>query len=377
MEIHGRCASRFGAVQEEFAANFVEGKELGASFSATLDGETVVDVWAGDANDAGAPWQEDTIVNVYSTTKTMTALTALLLADRRELDLDAPVAHYWPGFAANGKSGILVKHLLSHSAGLSGLEVPVTVDDLYDWEKITGLLAGQAPWWQPGTQSGYHAITQGYLVGEVVRRVTGQTLGTFFRNEIAVPLRADFHIGLDSAEFGRVADLVPPPDGAPVGSGDPSSIAARTFRSPPIDALASRTAAWRRAEIPAANGHGNARSVARVQTLLACGGEAWGRRLLSPAGARRVFEEQTNGVDLVLGIPMRFGLGYGLRSELVPIGPNPNTCFWGGWGGSLVLVDADSRVCLAYVMNRMGTGTVGDTRAARLIAAFYQALAQR
>jgi CubicO group peptidase (beta-lactamase class C family) len=268
-----------------------------------------------------------------------------------------------------------VKHFLSHSAGLSGLELQVTVEDLYDWDKITGLLAAQQPWWEPGTRSGYHALTQGYLIGEIVRRVTGQTLGAFFRAAIATPLGADFHIGLDEREFGRVADLVPPPPASPAGDTDPDSIAARTFRSPPIDALASRTAAWRKAEIPAANGHGNARSVARIQSLIACGGSVGGCRILSEAGAARAFEEQINGVDLVLGGPIRFGLGYGLTSKEMPLGPNPRTCFWGGWGGSLVLADADARVCLAYVMNRMGEGTMGDLRAGLIMEAFYGALA--
>jgi len=376
MKIHGRCDDRFSAARDAFATNFAEDKELGASFAATLEGEVVVDIWAGDADQKGAPWVENTIVNVFSTTKTMTALSALLLADRGEIDVSAPVGRYWPEFARNGKRDIEVRHLLSHSAGLSGLDEQVTVEDLYDWEKITALLAAQAPWWKPGTQSGYHAVTQGYLVGEVVRRVTGQTLGTFFRRELAEPLSADFHIGLAPAEFERVGDLVPPPMGAALGSGAaPDSIAARTFRSPPADVRASRTASWRQAEIPAANGHGNARSVARVQTLLACRGEAFGRRLLSERGALRVFEEQTNGADLVLGVPIRFGLGYGLRSEAMPIGPNANTCFWGGWGGSLVVVDADARLCMAYVMNKMGQGTTGDTRAGRIMMAMFGAVA--
>jgi len=374
VQIHGHCDERFGAVREAFAANFADGLELGASFAATLDGEPVVDIWAGDANERGAPWQRDTIVNVYSTTKTMAALTLLLLADRREVELDAPAARYWPEFATNGKRQVLVRHFLSHSAGLSGMDEQVSVEDLYDWQKITELLAAQAPWWEPGTQSGYHAITQGYLIGEIVRRVTGATLGTFFREEIARPLGADFHIGLADSEFDRVADLVPPPPGALAGTAAPDSIAARTFRSPPVDALASRTAAWRRAEIPAANGHGHARSVAGIQTLIACGGEVGGRRLLTQQGAARVFEQQTDGTDLVLGAPIRFGLGYGLNSNEMPLGPNPRTAFWGGWGGSLVLVDADARVCLAYVMNRMGAGTMGDIRAGRIMAAFYGAL---
>jgi len=375
MQIHGKCDPRFGAVKDAFAANFAEGLERGASFAATVDGKFVVDIWGGDANTSGAPWVKDTIVNVYSTTKTMTALAALVAADRGEIDFDEKVSHYWPEFAAAGKDDVRVKHLMSHSAGLSGLDAQVPLEAMYDWNEMTQLLAAQAPWWPPGTQSGYHALTQGFLVGEVVKRATGaKTLGKFFRKEIAKPLKADFFIGLKPSEFGRVADLEPPPGAPPGGGAPPGSIAERTFKSPPINAAASRTKAWRVAEIPAANGHGNARSVCRVQTALACGGKAFGERIMSKAGAARVFEQQTNGPDLVLGVPVRFGLGYGLNSGEFPFAKNPHTCFWGGWGGSLVLVDADARVCCAYVMNKMGGGTMGDMRAGRIAQAFYSAL---
>ena len=374
LQVQGNYDPRFAPVKDAFARNFAEGLELGASFCATVDGVPVVDIWAGDADERGTPWDRDTIVNVYSTTKTMAALSLLVLADRGLVDLDAPAARYWPEFAANGKADVRVKHFLSHSAGLSGLDELVPVSTLYDWDAVTRLLAAQACWWPPGTQSGYHAITQGYLIGEIVRRVTGQSLGTFFREEIAGPLGADFHIGLADSEFARTGELVPPPGAALTAGLDRDSVAARTFRSPALNALDSRTEGWRRAEIPAANGHGNARSVARVQSLIACGGEVDGVRILSADGAARVFEEQTNGLDLVFGAPMRFGLGYGLPMPGLPLGPNPRTAFWGGWGGSLVVVDADARVCLAYVMNRMGEGTMGDLRAALIIQEFWGAM---
>src|SRR5262245_34350454 len=202
------------------------------------------------------------------------------------------------------------------------------------------------------------------------------SLGTFLRREIAEPIGADFHIGLDPRHFGRVGDLIPPPTGAaPLSAGEPDSIAARSFKSPAVNALASRTEGWRRAEIPAANGHGNARSVTKLQTLLANGGHAFGKQILSRQGCARAFEEQTNGPDLVLGLPIRFGMGYGLTSPAFQLGPNPQTCFWGGWGGSLVIVDADARVCFAYVMNKMGDGTMGDLRGLGLMMSVYDALA--
>ena len=377
MSIDGICDEKFAGVRAAFEENFAEHGDVGASVAVSVDGEMVVDLWGGYADEnSTTPWEQDTLVNVYSTTKTMAALTLLVLADRGEVDLDANVADYWPEFAANGKSQVKVRHFMSHSAGLSGLAEPVTEHDLYNWDKITAMLASQAPWWEPGTQSGYHAITQGYLIGEIVRRVSGRSLGRYFADEIAGPLNADFHIGLDEAHFARVGELIPPeaPPQDALGA-EPDSVAARSFASPPIDALWSRNAAWRKAEIPAANGHGNARSVVRAQTPIACGGSAFGVDLVSPETVRRIFDEQTNGTDLVLGVPIRFGMGYGLQSELMPLGPNKNVCYWGGWGGSLALIDCDSRMCISYAMNKMVATLMGDPRSGSLVAATYQALA--
>jgi CubicO group peptidase (beta-lactamase class C family) len=375
-EVHGTCDDRFGGVRDLLAANLAAGKDVGASVSVVLDGTPVVDLWGGTIDDAGTAWSEDTIINVWSTTKTMTALCALILADRGELDLHAPVARYWPEFAAEGKETVEVRHLLGHTAGLSGWQEPMEEADLYDWEKATARLAGQAPWWEPGTASGYHAITQGYLVGEVVRRVSGKSLGTFFAEEVAGPLGADFHIGTGPEHDHRVAKVIPPaPLADLVAAADPTSVAVRSFVNPMLRAEASWDEAWRRAEIPAAGGHGNARSVARVQSVLACGGEVDGVRLLSEAGCQAVFEQQANGVDLVLGVPVTLGMGYGLSTPEMPLSPNPRTCFWGGWGGSIVICDLDARLCVSYVMNRMGEGTLGDDRGIGIVFAAYAALA--
>lgn len=376
MDIHGEFDGRFQRVVDVLKENLESGADVGASFAATVDGEFVVDVWGGFRDAAGTlPWERDTIVNVYSTTKTMSFICALVLADRGELDFGAPVAKYWPEFIANGKAGVEVRHLMSHSAGLPGLDEPVASDTLYDWERMVTLLAAQAPWWEPGTSSGYHAITQGYLIGEVVRRITGRTIGTFFREEIAEPMDADFHIGLAPSEFHRVGELIPPtvPSLADNAIGD--SIAARTFRNPSVDARDAATSEWRQAEIPAAGGHGNARSVVRAQTALANGGAAFGHKLMSPGAARIALTEQTNGRDLVLDVPMRFGLGYGLNNPKVPISPNENAMFWGGWGGSTVIIDFDSHVCLSYVMNRMEAGALGDRRGYSLTRAVFECLA--
>ena len=374
-DANGFVQDRFAGIRTAFEANLASGEDVGASFCATLEGETVADLWGGWADEARTrPWERDTIVNVYSTTKTMTALTALLLADRGVLDFDAPVARYWPEFAANGKERIKVSHVMSHAAGLSGWKEPIRREDIYDWDKVTALLAAQAPFWEPGTACGYHAITQGFLVGEVVRRITGRSLGTVFREEIAKPLGADFHIGLPESEDGRVADLIPPPAGSSIEDTAASELAKNMATNPGIDPLDTRTRAWRAAEIPAAGGHGNARSIAEVHALLANGGVAKGKQLMSEAGCRKALELQIEGTDLALGVPARYGMGFGLPSELLPM-PNPNTLFWGGYGGSLAIIDMDARTSLGYAMNKMGRTTTGDMRAIGLAMAFWQGLA--
>ncbi len=368
--INGTCDERFASVRDTMAGNLDSGADIGSSVAVYLDGELVVDLWGGTITDLDGnkgEWQQDTLVNVFSTTKTMCNLSALVLADRGEIDLDAPVATYWPEFKSNGKEGVLVKHLLSHTAGLSGFEEQVTEADLYDWDKCCELLAAQAPWWTPGDGSGYHAVTQGYLVGEVVRRVTGQSLGTFFRTELAEPLGADFHIGTRAECDPRVARLIPaPPAAAPPGT-NPDSVLFKTFRSPQVRAEASWTEPWRRAEIPAANGHGNARSVARVQSIVSHGGEVNGKRFLSPATIERIFESQSSTPDRVLGLAIDFGIGYGIVGAGLPVMPTEKGCFWGGWGGSLVVNDLTHRMTVAFVMNKMGEGTTGDARGAGIM----------
>jgi CubicO group peptidase (beta-lactamase class C family) len=364
---------KFAAVRAAFESNFAGGADIGASFCATVEGETVVDLWGGHADAAGTrPWEKDTIVNVYSTTKTMTALTALLLADHGVLDFDAPVARYWPEFVANGKAEVKVSHLMSHSAGLSGWKEKIAKEDLYDWEKATALLAAQAPFWAPGTAPGYHALTQGYLVGEVVRRITGRSLGTVFREEIAEPLGADFHIGLPASEDARVAELIPPAQ--TMANAASSELQKNMATNPSIDVAETRTRAWRGAEIPAAGGTGNARSVAEIHVLLANGGVAKGKRILSEAGCRKALEPQIEGQDLILGTPVRYGMGFGLPGPMIPL-PHPDTIFWGGYGGSLVIIDMEARTTFAYAMNKMVGTTTGDMRAYGLAMAMWAALA--
>ena len=371
--VEGVCPPRFQAIRDAFQTNFGGGEDVGASVAVTLDGELVVDLWGGFVDEAKTTrWQADTITGVASTTKTMTALCALLLADRGELDLDAPVARYWPEFAAADKAGVLVRHLLGHTSGLPGWTEKIAFEDLYDWDKVTTLLAVQAPWWKPGTASAYHASTQGFLVGEVVRRITGQSLGSFFASEIAGPLGVDFHIGLAPAHDHRLArSIATEPEPAP--QIDPASVFGRIALNPVPPKGRDLDERWLRAEIPAGNGIGNARAVAVAQSLLACEGQAQGRRLMSPQGCRAALRQQSDFIDLGWLSPVHWAMGFAL--SLGDLNFGPDTCFWGGAGGSLIVVDFGRRMTFAYVMNKLVGAPFGDPRNARLVAATYQSLA--
>ena len=373
--MNGFMKPGFESVGEALAQNFNDDFEVGASVSVVHNGETVVDIWAGHTDmERTTPWERDTITNVWSSTKTMMFLTLLELADKGALSLHDPVHRHWPEFKANGKEDVTIAHLMAHTAGLSGWDRPLKPEDFYDHDLCASALAEQAPWWKPGSASGYHAISQGYLIGEVVKRVTGMSLGTYFRKTFAEPLGADFHIGTPAECDPRISNVIPP---APLdlGAADPQSIAVRTFSNPGMNAAQSWETGWRRCESAAANGHGNARSLALLQSIISHGGETQGKRFLSAAGVEKLFEVQADGVDLVLGTPSRFGMGYGLNSEHTPISPNPRACFWGGWGGSLIVNDLDANMSFAYVMNRMGAGTVGDMRSAGPLMATYAAIA--
>ncbi|WP_393097584.1 serine hydrolase domain-containing protein [Streptomyces sp. LN325] len=361
-DIEGSYDDLFTAVPSALSALLDEG-DAGASVAVFVDGEPVVDVWGGFADaDRTMPWQRDTITNVWSVTKTMTALCALVLADRGDLDLAAPVGRYWPEFARAGKEKVLVRHLLAHTAGLPDWDGPI--EDLYDWPSATARLAAQTPQWEPGSTAGYHSLTQGFLVGEVVRRITGRSLGEFFAEEVAGPLGADFHIGLPAEHDHRVALAIPP------SSQDEDYVAGSSSgKAPPTAATRVRlrdgnSVAWRRAEIPAANGVGNARSVGLVQSVMACGGTVRGTRLLSRAGCDRARQEQFSGEDRVLGMPIRWGLGYGLFDH---------TYGWGGWGGSLVVIDPEARMTVAYVTHQMRE-PAEDNRGLEMVMAAYDGL---
>ena len=384
--VEGRCDPRFPAVREAFERNFAERGDWGASVCVYLDGARVVDCWGGYADTARTrPFGADTIVSVASTTKGMVALCVHMLAERGKLHLDAPVARYWPEFAAAGKQDIAVRWLLSHRAGLPAIRQSLPAEALFDWEAMTGALAESAPWWTPGVRHGYHAITYGHLVGEIIRRVDGRTVGAFLRDEVTGPLRADFFIGVPEEADARAAEvLAPPPPAAGEPTiwdtilADPESVSGRTFLNPPRTPDLVNTRTWRAAEIPAANGHASARGVARVYAALARGGELDGIRLLEPATTDRAIEEQSRGRDTILTLPTRFATGFmlGIPGGIFDCGPGRRTFGHPGRGGSIGFADPDARIGFGYVTNRYVTGTAKhpDRRVLSLVDAVYAAL---
>jgi len=370
--ISGECETAFDEVSSLLSESLDSGEDVGASVCVIHEGRTVIDVWGGAADvESGRPWERDTIINVFSTTKPMMSLAALMLVDRGELDPDAPVSRYWPEFAANGKDAVLVSHLMAHTSGVSGWQEPITLEGIYDAEAASAALAAQAPWWEPGTVSGYHALNQGHLVGEVIRRITGQSLGEFFAKEIAEPTGADFFIGTPASEDDRIATLISPTStDIDFSAATPDSVLMKTLTNPFLQVSKVASREWRGAEIGAANGHGNARSVATAQAVVShADGRYLGEKTLA-----RIFEVHADGRDLVLGLPMRFGLGYGLSGPSTPQLPTGRVCWWTGYGGSVVVNDLDRSLTFAYVMNKMGSSLIGLGRAVKYLSSVYEVL---
>ncbi len=356
----GHCHSRYQPLRDEFDRRLASGEDSGGSLAVIEQGELVVDLWGGNAGPGGArAWGTDTLVNTWSITKSMTALAALVLVDRGELELDRPLAAYAPAFGSKGKGGITLRHVLSHTSGLAGWEQPVDMLDLCDLEASTAQLADQEPWWQPGTASGYHVLSFGHPISAAIRAVTGQTLSEFFRREIAQPLGADFHIGLPVTEFHRVADTWAaggPPPLPPFGS-----VAFKAFTGPAPLPMAANSIAWRTAEVGAANGHGNARSVVKAQAVMSHGGEFAGRRLLRPETVEMALKPQHEGIDLVVGEKISWGLGYPLAAAgFIPFIPARRSFVSAGAGGSLLVNDTERHSSFAYTMHRMDAGLMGN-----------------
>jgi CubicO group peptidase (beta-lactamase class C family) len=371
-KIEGFVAPGFERVREAFEANFAAGREIGASYAVVRDGDVVVDLWGGFRDRARTrPWTRDTLVNVYSTTKGLASACIARLVELGLLAYDQPAASVWPEFAAAGKGALTVAQLLSHQAGLSGLREPLALRDYADHAKIARSLAAQEPFFPPG-QCGYHAITHGYLTGELVRRVTGKTLGTFFREELAGPLGADAWIGLPESEDARAAEIVAPPEGPNMPL--PEHPAARAaLATPPLDPEGPNQRWWRAAEIPAANGHATGAALARLYAMLARGGAWEGRRYLSRETLAQATRERVLATDHVLQFPARWAAGWMLNNYGI-YGPNPNTFAHAGWGGSFGAADPDAKLGIGYAMNQMYANLMGDPRSLDLLNATYASL---
>ncbi|HEY4941956.1 MAG TPA: serine hydrolase domain-containing protein [Rhizomicrobium sp.] len=356
--IDGQCDDRFARVAEEFAGNFTARAERGGAVAIWHDGRLVVDLWGGWSDVARtAPWRRDTIVNFFSVSKALCAIACMRLVDEGRLDLDRPVARYWPQFAANGKEAITVRQLLSHQAGLPAIRKPLPDGAALDWNVMVEALAEQAPWWRPGSGHGYHVNTFGFLAGELVRRTTGRSIGTLLREDVAGPLGADIHIGLPAGEHHRVCEFQWP--GNPVKpeiANDDELMRFNTYWNPSGISGSHwvNHPRWREAEVPSTNGHGNARGVARVYAALANGGEIDGVRILSRDALALATTEQVNGHDIINNRPSRFGIGFQLTQPERPLGPNPGAFGHFGAGGSLGYCDPQSRIAFAYVTNDMG-----------------------
>lgn len=373
VEISGLAPARFAAVKDAFADNFARGEELGARFTLVEAGEVVLDIWAGHA-DRGRTKAFDarTLTPVFSTTKAIASLLIARLVDQNKLAYEQTVASVWPEFAAAGKAAVTVEQVMSHQEGLPGFPDQMDPADWFDWDLICARLAAMAPMWPPGTASGYHPVTFGYLAGEIFRRVEGRTMGRALREDLAGPFDLDLWIGLPDSEFDRVADLQRP--NALPNFGEANAATRAAFLTPWSSPAGRSQAEWRRMEIPSANGHATAHSLARLMGALA--GDGWldGEDILSPAMIAEAARERIRGQDLVLPFVMSWGAGF-MRNEVEhPWGPGNRTFGHSGWGGSCAFADPERKLGGAYVMNKQSTQLLGDDRARRLIEAAYSAL---
>ena len=364
-------APGFEPVVDVFKANFDAGEELGAAFAAYVGDELVVDIYGGwKDRKKSVPWQENTIVPVYSTTKPIAALIAAMLVDQGKLDYETPVAEYWPEFAAASKERLTVGEALSHQGGLPGFVEPIDPALWLDPPALSAALAEQAPMWRPGDGSGYHPLSWGYLIGELVRRVSGRSLGTILREDVCMPLGIDFQIGTPASDHDRAADIKRPTALPELGELNGWKQAAFLTKWAAPD---RGGAIWREAEIPSANGHGTATSTARLYGAYANKGRIGTQQLFSEETWYKLTNERCRGQDRVLPFEITFAAGV-MRNDQFVYGPNPGTLGHSGWGGSLGFGDPNSGASGAYVMNRQSNILQGDPRAVRLVNALYECL---
>jgi CubicO group peptidase (beta-lactamase class C family) len=388
-KVQGICDPRFAKVKSLFQTYLDSGEEVGASICVNIDGKDVLDLWGGYADEARTrPWEKDTITCVWSSTKTICALAALVCIDKGLLDPNEKVCKYWPEFGANGKEGVEVRHFLTHASGVSGWEEPMTMQDVCDIEKSTKSLEQQAPWWEPGTATGYHGLTMGHLVGGLIRRVTGKSIEEFIAEELAGPLAADFQLGVPEKDCHRVADIIPPPaipeEHMKAMAADPNNLMFKSlFQHPTMDASWAGQPIFRNAAIAAANGYSNARALVLLLSVVSLQNPSF----LSAKTIDQIFSTQQHGQDLVIPMKIRFGLGFALPDEgsMMANLPQGRVATWGGWGGSQVIADADRKVTFGYVMNKMEAaglgqrdekrkGGMGNARTKEYVAAVYEAL---
>jgi CubicO group peptidase (beta-lactamase class C family) len=374
-DVSGTSVEAFEPLRQLLAANLADGTDVGASVAVVHDGDLVADLWGGAAA-PGEAWADDSIVMTWSIGKTMAALTALVLADRGDLDLDAPVSSYWTEFR---RDDVLVRQFLSHTSGYAGWTAPLDVAGLLDLEASERLLAEQEPWFEPGDGSGYSMICYGHLVDGLVRAATGVPLSDQFRTLVGEPLGADFHLGVPESALSRCVDLIAPEaTGVDLSALPPDSLYLRTVVNPLLDVQTGcNSAEFRRVSVAGINGHGNARSIARAQSVISHGGEVDGVRLLSTETVDRIFEVQADGPDRVLfGAPLRWGIGYALpQPSIAPAVPDGRVCWWTGWGGSIVVNDLDRRTTVAYAMNQMvGSHLISSPRTDGYVRTAFECL---
>lgn len=368
IQINGVCADQFTRLRSAFISNFDERDEVGAALAVVVDDVLVVDLWAGVADPiTGKSWEAETVPNIWSTTKGVTAACFAMLHDRGKIDYDTPVASYWPEFAASGKGAVTVGMLLSHQAGLCGFREPATVEAFYDARRAADILAGQEPFWVPGSQSGYHAITFGFLATALFERAEGRSIKQFVAQEFG---DLGISIGLAEVQEQLAATMIAPPELTSSMAGELTAAQVAALTNPSLDPLLPNSAAWRAAEIPSANGFATARGLARLYGALAGDGHVGGRRIAGADAVAAATKERISGIDAVLGMQARWGAGFLLNADGM-YGPNSTAFGHSGWGGSFAFADPDLRMGFAYTMNRMGEELAGDARNVTLVDALY------
>lgn len=378
-QVLGHCHPAFTAVADQFAQLLAEEPLAGAGLCLYHRGERVLDLCGGLRDrDGELPWQADTLVNVFSASKAFVAAAVLLLEQRGQLKLSAPVADYWPEFARSGKGEIRIEQVLNHTAGLAAFGDTIPDEDLYDWDAMVAHVEAMAPNWPPGSRQGYQVFSFGWILGELIRRVTGQLPGDFIHSALCQPLGLDFHIGLDEGELARVADVAPMTSPAartaasqrPRASADDAALAARAFSNPASLTRGTNGRAWRCAQIPAANGHGTAASLAGLYRGL-IGGE-----LLDADRLPSLWTVTTSNLDAITLLPTSYSLGLLLArpGDALQLGLGPHCFGHPGAGGSLGFADPDAGLAFGFVTRNLGPGLLSDDRAARLIDAVYRCL---